>query len=529
MATRVDRSLSANLLTGALLPRVDIAIGHGLKYLLQTLFQRSAPRDQPYPPRGLSPSAMQAIGTQQDSSSAAGAASTLPALRCAETGRVHEQLGRDKINDISDYYKIISAAFNPANKAGAFSAGANPAASAGQQPHLQDAWHARVVVKDDAGSAVQKNILPDSLMRSSLLNRRLGSLVADTLPDGQTAAQLEAQQLSLSDERSRLVKERNELWAQPTGQVLADDADARNSDRLDQRLLDINRRIANIGRELAALAPAIATHQIAAGSARGEIQNKFPNTLYDPMTGFCATISVRHGNEVVIGFPGVGSQRGGLAQGVRGALNAMGLAPPKNMAQASQLTKMVKAHLDALNRELPPDRQLKLTLTGFSMGGGLATYAALRNDVPAVAISPMRLGLLARAKCGQAAIKNAPRLVTEVTVQSDWVADNSRTRGLKLLSLPSYLLTGRKADALGAIGYRYLIPKPNEWERITQATNWNWSERDVLNIAHGIDVHANFQLCLEAHRERLAQAEAEAKTTIPGDSSRPPSAHFGSD
>lgn len=78
------------------------------------------------------------------------------------------------------------------------------------------------------------------------------------------------------------------------------------------------------------------------------------------------------------------------------------------------------------------------------MGGGLATYAALRNDVPAVAISPMRLGLLARAKCGQAAIKNAPRLVTEVTVQSDWVADNSRTRGLKLLSLPSYLLTGRK-------------------------------------------------------------------------------------
>lgn len=525
MATRVDRSLSANLLTGALLPRVDIAIGHGLKYLLQTLFQRSAPRDQPYPPRGLSPSAMQAIGTQQDSSSVAGAASTLPALRCAETGRVHEQLGRDKINDVSDYYKIISAAFNPANKAGAFSVGANPAASAGRQPHLQDAWHARVMVKDDAGLPVPRKILPDSLMRSSLLNRRLGSLVADTLPDGQTAAQLEAQQRSLSDERSCLMKERDELWNPPTEQAIGGDTDARNSDRIVQ----INLRIANIGRELAALKTAIVTHGIAAGSARGDIQDTFPNTLYDPMTGFCATISVRHGNEVVIGFPGVGSQRGGLAQGVRGALNAMGLAPPKNMAQASQLTKMVKAHLDALNRELLPDQQLKLTLTGFSMGGGLATYAALRNDVPAVAISPMRLGLLARAKCGQAAIKNAPRLVTEVTVQSDWVADNSRTRGLKLLSLPSYLLTGRKADALGAIGYRYLIPKPNEWERITQATDWNWSERDVLNIAHGIDVHANFQLCLEAHRERLAKAEAEARTTMPGDSPRPPSAHFGSD
>lgn len=528
MATRVDHSLSANLLTGALLPRVDIAIGHGLKYFVQTLFQRSAPRSQPYPPRGLSPSAMQAIGTQQATSSATGAASNLPALRCAETDRLHEQLGSDRIKDISDYYAITSAAFDPASNAKAFSAGAKPAVSGGQQARLQDAWHASVVVKDEAGSSVEKNVLPDSLMRSSLLNRRLGSLVADTLPAGQTAAQLEAKQLSLMDERLRLINERGDLWKQLSEQAIGGETSPR-SDSLDQRLGFINRRIPDIGRELDALEPAMATHRIAAGSARGEIQNKFPNTLYDPMTGFCATISVRHGNEVVIGFSGVGSQRGGLAQGVRAALNAMGLAPPKNMAQASQLTKMVKAHLDALNRELAPDRQLKLTLTGFSMGGGLATYAALRNDVPAVVISPMRLGLLARAKCGQAAIKNAPRLVTEVTVQSDWVADNSRTRGLKFLSLPSYLLTGRKADALGAIGHRYLIPKPTELERAQQAIDWNWSEQDSERIIRGIDVHAHFGFCLEVQRRRLADLQADANAASTSESARPRSAHFGSE
>jgi len=520
MATRVDHSLSANLLTGALLPRVDIAIGHGLKYLAQTLFQRSAPRDQPYPPRGLSPSAMPAIGTTR--AAGAGAASALPALRCAETNRLHEQLGSDKINDISEYHQIISAAADPVGKAKTFSA-SEPSTDArdDQTAKLQDAWRARVTVPDKNGSPIQKNLLPDALMHSSLLNRRLGNLVASSLPSGQSSAQLEGQQRALTDERSSLIEARNALWQQPAEPDVGHASGPAGTARLSQ----INRRIAAIGRELAALEPALETQRIASGGAIGKVQNQFPNTLYDPMTGFCATLSVRNGNEVVIAFSGVGSQRGGLAQGVRGALNALGLAPPKNMAQASQLTRMVKAHLDGLNSDLPADRQLKLTLTGFSMGGGLATYAALRNNVPAVAISPMRLGLLARAKCGQAAIKNAPKLVTEVTVQSDWVADNSRTRALKLLSLPSYLLTGRKADALGAIGYRYLIPKPNDMERMTQAAEWNWSEKHTAAIGRRIDVHTDFPLCLEVHRKRLAKVDTQP--TAPSEPSRSPSAHVG--
>lgn len=520
MATRVDHTLSSNLLTAALVPRVDIAIGHGLKYLAQTLFQRSAPRNQPYPPRGLSPASLQ----PGNAASGAGRASTLPALRCAETGRPHEQLGRDMIDDIGQYHEIAQVAFDPAKKAGAFSMKSGVRASndaAADKP--VDAWQARVQIPGKDGVPIDQNILPDSLMHSSLLNRRLGSRVAEGLPPGQTLAQLEGQQKALTEEHKNLSAERAELWKQM-------DPSAESTSVDNNRLNQVNQRIAAIGRDLAGLASALETQRIASGSAIGAVQNQFPNTLYDPLTGFCATISVRKGNEVVIGFSGMGSQRGWLAQGVRGALNALGLAPPKNMAQASKLTQMVKAHLDQLNRQLPSEKKLKLTLSGFSMGGGLATYAALRNNVQAVVISPMRLGLLARAKCGQAAIKNAPKLVTEVTVEGDWVADNSRTRALKVLSLPSYLLTGRKADALGAIGYRYLIPKPSETERMTQAAVWEWSEKEIENIGRKIDVHRDFKLCLEVHRNRLDQAErSQAPGNTDNDTApqRTSSAYFG--
>ena len=89
----------------------------------------------------------------------------------------------------------------------------------------------------------------------------------------------------------------------------------------------------------------------------------------------------------------------------------------------------------------------------------MATYAALRNKVPAVVFDTLRLGLGARAKVGRPALKAAPSLVTEVVVQSDWVSDSKYFRGLRLLDVPSLALTGRRADALGAIGNRYMVPK----------------------------------------------------------------------
>lgn len=432
MATRLDSTLSSNVFT-AIAPRPDIAIGHGAKYWLQQVGQRgkdlfSKARVDTHPPRGIAPGAMQAIG---DAHASAGGSSVLRTLRCAETGQIHEQLPAEKVDDIAGYHHIAQTSFRPESRI-------NPGGGeAGAQP-VQDAFRTHVSVLDEDGSSRAIKVLPDSLLRSDLLNSRLG--VPASLP--QTM--------------------RQEAGAPPEGWM------------------------------------------------RGQVQGWSPNTLYDPLSGFAASISVRNGNEVVIGFSGMGSQRGGLWQGFRGVLNALGLTPPKNMAQASKLTQMVKAHLDEVNAQLPPAKQLKLTLAGFSMGGGLATYAALRNEVPAVVISPMRLGLLARAKCGREAIKKAPGLVTEVTVQGDWVADNGKTRALKTLSLLSYLLTGRKADPLGAIGHRYLIPKPTATERQLEAATQNWSLQTIEELGRGIDVHIDFKLCLDIHRKNLLAGQPPA-------------------
>lgn len=427
MATRLDSTLSSNFFT-ATAPRPDLAVGHGAKYWTQQVSQSikdlfSRARPDPHPPRGIAPGAMQRIDSPH---AGQGAPAVLRTLRCAETHQVHEQLPAERIDEVAQYFQLAQSAFKPEGRAGL------GAGEAGAQP-LQDAFRTHVSVEMGDGSKSKMALLPQSLLRSDLLNRRLGAPTHDGIPP---ALRLDAGSTS-------------EGWA------------------------------------------------------RGQVQGFCPNTLYDPLTGFAASISVRNGNEVVVGFSGMGSQRGGFAQGVRGFLNALGLTPPKNMAQASKLTQMVQAHLDQLNAQLPPEKHLKLSLTGFSMGGGLATYAALRNNVPAVVISPMRLGLLARAQCGREAIKRAPSLVTEVTVQSDWVADNGKTRALKALSLPSYLLTGRRADPLGAIGHRYLIPKPSATERQFEAAHQNWSEKIIKELGQGIDVHVDFKLCLDIHRKNL--------------------------
>ena len=81
-------------------------------------------------------------------------------------------------------------------------------------------------------------------------------------------------------------------------------------------------------------------------------------------------------------------------QGLRCVMNILGLTPPKNFAQASKLTQMVKAHLAALSQQVPVEQHYQLTLARHSMGGGMVTCAALRNEVPAVVNCRVRLGLL---------------------------------------------------------------------------------------------------------------------------------------
>jgi hypothetical protein len=86
------------------------------------------------------------------------------------------------------------------------------------------------------------------------------------------------------------------------------------------------------------------------------------------------------------------------------------------------------------------------------MGGGLASYAALRNKVPAVVMNPMRLGWGARARIGQSRLDEADRYLTEVVVQGDWVADNDLSK--------LYVPLAPVFNSRGPLGYarRFMVP-----------------------------------------------------------------------
>ncbi|MEJ7930107.1 hypothetical protein WG922_08985 [Ramlibacter sp. AN1015] len=173
-----------------------------------------------------------------------------------------------------------------------------------------------------------------------------------------------------------------------------------------------------------------------------------PNALYDPLTGFAAAISVRAQREVVIGFGPLGSQAGVLgafSQACRSFLGWLGFSSTRNMQQAAELTAQVKAHLATLNKSLPPGERYTLTLAGHSMGGCLATFAALKNGVPAVVTEPLRLSLAAQGEIGRERMKQAPDLVEELMVDGDWIAS------VNAISLQR-----------GPIGTRYTVPRPSE-------------------------------------------------------------------
>ena len=410
---RLDTTLAANRFT-AYVPRVDSMVVHGIKYLAQqwaatlsslgrALGQR-APIQNPYPhllnPPGPARRMDQAPPPEAGNPN-------VRRLRCAETGRMELELPREKVAEKLIYAKCNRMAESPV----AMRLGPN------DESGIRDAFHARVTTADGRNEP----LLPESLMKSSLLNRGLNDVMALHIRWGNDQIALGNHVPYWTDE----LKEAQRL-AEPT--------------------------------------------QGGAAMEVGKLHPHFANTLLDPRTGFAASISVVEPRqagaprEVVVAFGGMTSQGHTVKQALRCFMNMIGMAPPKVFAQASKLTQMVQAHLEALNERLPPgEPPYTLKLSGHSMGGGMATYAALRNGVKAEVFDPLRLGLGARAKVGREALKNAPNLVTEVVVQRDPVSDLWAAKILHILDLPSLALTGRRADVLGAIGQRYLVPLNPEY------------------------------------------------------------------
>ena len=255
----------------------------------------------------------------------------------------------------------------------------------------------------------------------------------------------------------------------------------------------------------------------------GRLHHRIPNTLFDPATGFAASITLRRNNEVVIGFSGLGSQGGTRPQLLSCIANVLGLSPQRNFEQASVLTELLKSHLEGINAQTQADPPYKLTLSGYSMGGAIASYAALRNDVDAVVINPLRLGLMGRAQVGKEGMARAKQRLTELSLHGDWVS-NSRGKGIFYAGVRAVArwLSGSQVDTSGALGNRFLMSRPVEQLR-ERARRADLTEREVEAYANQ-DFHGSpwrFMLSYERRlrdEEDASQADAQSGRSASADS-----------
>lgn len=390
----------------------------------------------------------------------AGHASTslkhLPQLQPARSSKPLPQLPQDMHVEVRGRMTAINTANNPVN----FYARGNGDFAVGSQSWT-DAFRAQVTSAD--GQVLP--VLPESLTRSSLLNAGLDLAMA------KTATNWKMEELDAEINRVQQDIDQRGAWAPA-------------SDRHEMSYLQ----------ELRSHKQAVAG-QAGPASSIGKVVHHLPNTLLDPRTGMAASISIHNGREVQINFSGMGSQGRSFMQGARAVFDRLGWWTPKSYAQASKLTQMMVSHLQEINKQLPDGQKLTLSLSGHSLGGAMATYAALRNGVPATVINPLRLGIGTRAKVGERNIKNAPSLVTEVAVQGDWVADNKHAK--HFLNRKARLIAGGSAS--DGIGRRFMVPAPTVQQRLdhAQATWPGSSQQDIEDWARDFDLHNQVDECLQ--------------------------------
>jgi hypothetical protein len=417
----LDRSLQAS--TAAVwLPRPDRLIKVAFKALVEAMTHRASElvrsvtgQPQLSGLRGAAaPMPVRRPGDVAGPNGPGSGSAPLASLRCAETGRSHPVLPQERIAQALHCSATVELAMDPHQK--------KPASHG-----LQDAFLIQVPMPvGSAGEPAQAvNLLPDSVMKSSLLNARLDKLIGAT------------------------------------------------------------------------------------ASSQGSVVQHHTNSLFDAGTGLAASITVNTNRQVTIAFGGMGSQNTWVAQFTRAAANILGLLPQQNLRKAAELTQQVKAHIDQLNSALPPEQHYSLNLTGHSLGGALATYSALQNQVPATVTCPMRLGWGARATLGREAMAGAPELVTEVVVKGDWVSDNAASKAYGALDVLGAGLIGSSGDNRGAIGQRFLVPRPTDeqlriWADVNYDANLVDRDKKIDRFVATFSVHSDPDLCVELLKYQYA-------------------------
>ncbi len=104
-------------------------------------------------------------------------------------------------------------------------------------------------------------------------------------------------------------------------------------------------------------------------------------------------------------------------------------------------------------RKIPHLQNKKLTLTGECFGAALASYAALKNQLPAVGFNSFPLGAGQQYQLGKKRLEEADNYITHISVKTDLVSDVSRKH-----KWFDSILSGIGIRTPGHFGHRFLIP-----------------------------------------------------------------------
>jgi phosphatidylserine/phosphatidylglycerophosphate/cardiolipin synthase-like enzyme len=104
-------------------------------------------------------------------------------------------------------------------------------------------------------------------------------------------------------------------------------------------------------------------------------------------------------------------------------------------------------------REILLFKEMKITLTGQSLGGSLAQYVALQQQIPAICLNSLPLGPGLQWEIGDQKLQKADDYVTHVGVEGDLSSTDSSAFGIADFALN--LLGIRTA---GNFGKKYLVP-----------------------------------------------------------------------
>ena len=178
------------------------------------------------------------------------------------------------------------------------------------------------------------------------------------------------------------------------------------------------------------------------------------HAYWDKKTGLKMGL-VEKGDEILIAFPGLPSSseskhhKGSkdylsmIRRDSSKPLNLLGYSPPC----FSQAEKAVRSIL-ALDRF----KGKKISLVGQCWGGAVASYLALKLNLPAVSFNTLQLGVGLQAEIGDEALKRADQLITHVCVKGDFLTT------LKSVEIVDRILSFLHIRTPGNFGQKVLIP-----------------------------------------------------------------------